>query len=622
LIQNLVETMDATERQKIEVLLKELEDAPRTGKESLGELEWVHVQMNRYQQQISNFIPEVMQVDSELVWDLWRQVAAELNQVGNSSSSHISPRVLPEVIRTQSDRFRLEQMSCLLIRQPLFSAYEGVIFQRTTQSFALTGPQGFGKSAFLHYLATKYCHNKGFLVAFVPVCPSETNHLKKAIAAAFYRGCRIAELTEYKELTCLDDLGMMLEKCAGFASSKGKMLLLVIDQMKYRNQAFFDATTREISSVAAYVNAGIKVVLSSSTSLAWASVFSDGYWPLERYHHRLTSTEATLLATHFQNIASDKLVDEPFQVVAEKLSGKAPSIAKARAMAQEILNNPNDAGQMQVFFCLQLVADGTTKSTEEEFAIAAVLDTDYFYILKDGNCFYIAEHRKGFAESVLAIMRSHPGDYETYLTAVLSNTNFDQLDQGAKGRIVEDCFFSILRGRSEVEFPFRKMNGTNTKPASVTLEDGQTTVVDVPGGDDSVLGRDEVNWPVGAQNHVFVFIPLHRQYKGIDFIVAKKTARTLYIYFVQCTVQLPQNYPIGESTLYLRWAQELTASAGDVTCHSYLVFLTPHSTKLSSPGPASLDKFFRDKTHLHVRFAAIRGSNSLLEKIRDRFGNF
>ena len=132
-------------------------------------------------------------------------------------------------------------------------------------------------------------------------------------------------------------------------------------------------------------------------------------------------------------------------------------------------------------------------------------------------------------------------------TTLLVFSNFDNLDQGAKGRIVEDCFFCILRSTAIVRFPFTQIppDGTNPQPNSVSLRNEGTEVVDVRGGDEEVLPSDSINWP--ATPYVFVFIPLHRQYKGIDFIIARKTGKTLYVYFVQCTVQNPKDHPIVDS---------------------------------------------------------------------------
>ena len=608
---------DSSDRERAQRLLAELTKHTV----SAVELMQVHAQMAAYNKEINNYVVEDQPADAGLVE--WRQVAAVLKADTIFYSSHISTRTLPTVHRAQSDRERLEQTKCFLIRQPLFLEYERSILH-DGQIFALTGPQGFGKSAFLQYLVAKYCHDEGYLVVYVPVCPSTMDDLKRVLAAAFYRGCRIAELRGYKELTLIDDLGHMLHKCVDFAKSKGRVLLLVIDQMKYKEQELFAAAAKAIHSVASVQNLNdlkIRVILSSSTSLAWTCVFPNEYYPLKRYKQKLTSPEAELLAgVEGVTATAAELDGEPFQVAVEKMHGKTPSSEKAFAIARRIIRSPEDAEQMQAFFCLQMVLASTKKDVDTELqAMAAQLDEDQFYVERDeSHLFYIAEHRKGFADTILTIMQSNQGAYTTYLLSVLSNANFSQLDPGAKGRIVEDCFFSILRNGTGVEFPLKKIDGGNTSPASVVLQGEHTTVLNVPGGNEEVLQRTDITWP--ADDHVFVFIPLHKQYKGIDFIIARKTRKTLYIYYVQCTVQRPQKHPICESDLYKNWEEELRASAG-VNTVCQLVFLTPHTTNLSPPGSSDMDKFFRNKTKIHIPFAKVIGSHPLLEQLKKRFSS-
>lgn len=608
--------MDTTDRDAMTAQLANLE---RWSATSLPEEMQKQNLVAQQKESLNNLIPEVMSPDSE---EQWRQVAAVLKSDMILDSSHISTITLPTVHRAQSDRVRLEQTKCFVIRQPLFSEYEHSIFH-DGQIFALTGPQGFGKSAFLQYLASKYCREDGYLVVYVPVCPSTMNDLKRVLAAAFYRGCRIAELGGYKELTLIDDLGDMLHKCVDFATSKGRVLLLVIDQMKYKEQELFAAATKAIHSVANVQNLNdvkIRVILSSSTSFAWTCVFPIEYYPLKRYKWKVTLPEAELLAGVEGVAASADLYGEPFQVAVEKMHGRTPSTEKAFAIARRIISSPEDAGQMNAFICLQMVVASTKKDVITELqAMAAQLDEDQFYVEQDeSNLFYIEETRKGFADTILTIMQSNQGNYATYLLSVLSNTNFSQIDPGTKGRIVEDCFFSILRSETEVQFPLKKIDGGKTSPASVVLHREHTTVLDVPGGDEEVLQRTAITWP--AHDHVFVFIPLHKQYKGIDFIIARKTKKTLYIYYVQCTVQRPQKHPICESNLYQNWEQELRASAG-VNTVCQLVFLTPHTTNLWPPGSTDMDIFFRNKTKIHIPFVNVSGSHALLDQLKKRFSS-
>jgi hypothetical protein len=223
-----------------------------------------------YENKLENFIPEA--ADSTERINKWRQVSIELKSNHSEIDSHFAQSTLPKVRRTQNNRFRLEEEDFLLIRQPFFLQYERAVLSSQKQFFGLTGPQGFGKSTFLHYFATKYCYGHDYIVVYLPVCPTDTDQLKETLAEAFYRGCQIAELSGYKELTSLDTLLKILNKCAKFAASKQKTLLLLIDQMRLDPQDFFRSTTDAICNM---TGQRIKVIISSSTSNRIASVFGN-----------------------------------------------------------------------------------------------------------------------------------------------------------------------------------------------------------------------------------------------------------------------------------------------------------------------------------------------------------
>lgn len=195
--------------------------------------------------------------------------------------------------RTQRNRIRLEQTDFLLIRQPIFSRYEQVILSHSVwRYFGLTGPQGFGKSAFLHYFATKYCNHPSYIVIYVPWCPDNTKTLKEELAKAFYRGCRIAGLGNYKELTRIDSIDDMIKRCRDFAASNGRQILVVIDQMKTQPPGFFNSTVNDLRRAT-----DITVILSSSMSHQVSSVFGNEYHTLDRYSYRTTPDEAILLSS-------------------------------------------------------------------------------------------------------------------------------------------------------------------------------------------------------------------------------------------------------------------------------------------------------------------------------------
>lgn len=408
-------TMDTSERDKC-LARKEKADAlydaatsPEVGSTLLGQIQTL-------ERTLATFIPEAADPEEEL--DEWKKVSSELRSHSTSrrslQESHFAQSCLPKVMRTQHDRLRLEEEDYLLIRQPAFANYEGVVLPSQQQFFCLTGPQGFGKSTFLHYFATKYCCHAAYLVVYLPACPTETHHLQYDVAQAFYRGCRIAELTQYKELRFSDTLYDMLQKCIDFAASKQKILLLVIDQMKSTEEReFFDSTIRTLCDLSGH---RIKVILSCSVVSNNSSGISR-IQSLERYSHKITANEAALLASRSTNksITAKTLTALPFQVAAEKLTGRKVSLLElAKSLAEKMLNNPGDN---DAYYYLQMAADGTKKEHKRDCDFGTTLEGDHFYVdmSADDGRYFIAEHREGFASEVLAIMRSRQGDYEDYL---------------------------------------------------------------------------------------------------------------------------------------------------------------------------------------------------------------
>ena len=92
---------------------------------------------------------------------------------------------------------------------------------------------------------------------------------------------------------------------------------------------------------------------------------------------------------------------------------------------------------------LQMAADSVVKAAEMDCNFGRALDGDLFYVEESrgrGGGFCIKEHRVGLAAEIIAYMKSRPGDYENYLLGLIQNPNFLQLDPGARGRIMEDCY--------------------------------------------------------------------------------------------------------------------------------------------------------------------------------------
>ena len=140
------------------------------------------------------------------------------------------------------------------------------------------------------------------------------------------------------------------------------------------------------------------------------------------------------------------------------------------------------------------------------------------------------------------------------------------------------------------------------------------TVVEVPRSDEEV--PETVQW--GTAVTAVVFVPLERRYKGVDFIVARKTDTSVYVYFIQCTIQHPQEQGICESNLYERWCSLLKTST-NMSIQPFLVYLTPHGTNLNVPGPASMANFFSRKAKLHVQFAQVETDHTLSAHIKKQY---
>ena len=422
--------MDTSEREEVVRHQQYANSALASGTASAGDLATLLQLKAGYKNQLANLIPEAANL-GEGVSD-WRRVSNELrtNQNGNGVS-RIAPTTLPTADRTQHNRVRLEEELFLLIRQPVFSQYEASILRSHKHFFGLTGPQGFGKSAFLHYLSAKYCNDPGYLVVYLPWCPIETNSLKRKLALAFYRGCRIAGLTGYKELTLVDSLTVMMQKCSDFAASNRRQLLLVIDQMKTQPPEFRST----VDAIRAVGPENIKVILSSSVSYQVSSVFRNDFQTLDRYDYKVTREEATLLSNSPDvEISADDLTGLPFQVAAEKINGTEVSLPQlAQEFAEQLLSKPGDASSHQSYFYLQMVADSTEKGREQDCMFGRALDGDHFYVERSGGRFCIKEHREGFAAMIISHMKSREGDYERYVLGLLDNGSVERPVEGVTG---------------------------------------------------------------------------------------------------------------------------------------------------------------------------------------------
>ena len=117
--------------------------------------------------------------------------------------------------------------------------------------------------------------------------------------------------------------------------------------MKNEPRDFFDSTVDDICNLC---GSRIIVIMSSSTSNRFSSVFGSRIHSLPRYSQKITPAEAALLAPHASEtgITAADLAGIPFQVAAERLKGVQVSIANlAQDLAEDLLTNATDASRQQ-----------------------------------------------------------------------------------------------------------------------------------------------------------------------------------------------------------------------------------------------------------------------------------
>ena len=127
------------------------------------------------------------------------------------------------------------------------------------------------------------------------------------------------------------------------------------------------------------------------------------------------------------------------------------------------------------------------------------------------------------------------------------------------------AFALVMRSQLAVRWPFVNIpGGGKPSPQAECLQAAKNAFFHVPGGDKAVL-KQSIGWLPDTE--VLMFFPLHRNYK--DFIMARTTRSTLYIFFVSCTIQLPEAHPLGEWQLYQQWETLWMSSSKTTNCYSY-----------------------------------------------------
>lgn len=151
---------------------------------------------------VVNFILPIFDGDGTIDIRGWREAHEAITGIWESTESTRVDVLLPKFISSQvGKRQRIESQEFWLFR-PVFKQYEGQIFGEETPGdsekllFGLNGPQGFGKSVFLHCLALK-CAFEDNLVVWVASCPSTTTGIKEALALLSIGAVKLMPFVEY-----------------------------------------------------------------------------------------------------------------------------------------------------------------------------------------------------------------------------------------------------------------------------------------------------------------------------------------------------------------------------------------------------------------------------------------
>lgn len=552
--------------------------------------------------------------------DQWRTAHNAISSVKDTDQSTILLVTLPATGNQVSKRVRIEQEHYLMVRQPIFMQYERALFEEDNRNFlGMTGPQGFGKSVFLHYLATKRAFGTSHLVVWVPFCPPSEETFKLVLANAFYTGCEAAELTGIPYLKFSQTMNTLLLKMKQFAEKEHKSLLVIVDQV-HKNLSYYGILKIEIQSFAqANVGRGHVYVVSSSTSGDVSPLFGNVCKYLEPYDHLVTTDELKLLKSQHGAMNQDLLAKEPmsFLQTIGLLRGESTSLDElATYFVNELLaklraaSPPDQVDIMtEYMFVLNSIAakDAFPSSPAVSFR-ADLVDGDKFYVKKVAeNETMIRAFMTGYGELVLAKLREKDRiQYDKFLAAIVGSDSFTRLAGGAKGILMEDCFFAMLEDETHpVTFSWTNMDGT--RPTLYTLKIESREVLkfaDIP---------QSIAWD-HAQN-CFVGLPPHG-YIGIDFIVArvrefgKKKTLVLEVYFIQCTVSPPQKHPVKKSPKHKKWVDLFAAATGisqDNTSVS-LIFLTPR--KGSKPTVCAFPICY------HSYFQKVEGNHGLVDRVK------
>ena len=234
---------------------------------------------------VDDFIEPKLDID-----DSWEEAHKAIAEVWYAQKPQKVEVLLPVFVSSQSGKRQRVETQDFWVFRPVFRHYEEQTTRQKTQGlYALTGPQGSGKSVFLHCLALKCAFSEPNLVVWVASCPPTVSGFKTQLADAFYRGCQARGLDGIPYLKLSDSIIDSLHAIENFATEKGALLFVIIDQL-HRKLDYFEELTGSLISVLA-TGVGHRVIVSSSTSGTTEQVFPDYYIPLPVFDHFLSDGE-------------------------------------------------------------------------------------------------------------------------------------------------------------------------------------------------------------------------------------------------------------------------------------------------------------------------------------------
>ena len=430
----------------------------------------------------------------------WASAHKAITKVWDATEPQKVEVLLPKFVSSQAGkRQRVETLHFWIFR-PVFQKYEATILEDKTQGlYALTGPQGFGKSFFLHCLALKRAFSDN-LVLWVAACPLTVFGMKRSLATAFYCGCQALGLDKIPYLNFSHSFEQSLQIIRGFAKEKGVQLLIIIDQL-YRKLVYAEGFIGALSGLSSSDGEGYRVIVSSSTSGTTDSVFPDFYIPLQVFEYFLSGSELKILRAHYQASPNLGLVQgtrlsflHATRILSQSEETSLEDIAwnfvtklenQFRVESVAVLRK-RKAEYMYVLH----VAATNEKSPSRLFFDVHLVDGDYFFAKRIGDSHHIFEWLQGFSEMVLTRLKLGT-NYEEYLLYVIESDHFGTMTKGAQESILEDAVGHLLQNKTHpVKFALTRLNGNLGLHQFGSFEFGQNRSVQsftvVPNAEDLI----------------------------------------------------------------------------------------------------------------------------------------